>query len=169
MKQILQNLQTGSTSIADVPRPLVSNGSVLIASSRTLVSAGTERMLVEFGKAGLISKARQQPDKVKQVLRKLKTDGVAVTVETVMTKLGQPVPLGYCNVGRVVEVGPGVSDFKVGQRLVSNGKHAEFVVSPKNLCAVVPDSVSDEEAVFTVLAAIALQGIRLVQRFSGSV
>jgi predicted dehydrogenase/NADPH:quinone reductase-like Zn-dependent oxidoreductase len=163
MKQILQNLQTGSTSIADVPRPLVSNGSVLIASSRTLVSAGTERMLVEFGKAGLISKARQQPDKVKQVLRKLKTDGVAVTVETVMTKLGQPVPLGYCNVGRVVEVGPGVSDFKVGQRLVSNGKHAEFVVSPKNLCAVVPDSVSDEEAVFTVLAAIALQGIRLVQ------
>lgn len=163
MKQILQNLQTGSTSIADVPRPLVANGSVLIASSRTLVSAGTERMLVEFGKAGLISKARQQPDKVKQVLRKLKTDGVAVTVETVMTKLGQPVPLGYCNVGRVVEVGPGVSDFKVGQRLVSNGKHAEFVVSPKNLCAVVPDSVSDEEAVFTVLAAIALQGIRLVQ------
>jgi predicted dehydrogenase len=142
---------------------MVARGNVLIASSRTLVSAGTERMLVEFGKAGLISKARQQPDKVKQVLRKLKTDGVAVTIETVLTKLGQPVPLGYCNVGRVVEVGQGVNEFKVGQRLVSNGKHAEFVVSPKNLCAIVPDSVSDDEAAFTVLGAIALQAIRLVE------
>lgn len=120
-------------------------------------------MLVEFGKAGLISKARQQPDKVKQVLRKLKTDGIAVTVETVLTKLGQPVPLGYCNVGTVVEVGHGVTEFKTGQRLVSNGKHAEFVVSPRNLCAVVPDSVSDDEAAFTVLGAIALQSIRLVE------
>ena len=120
-------------------------------------------MLVEFGKAGLISKARQQPDKVKQVLRKLKTDGIAVTVETVLTKLGQPVPLGYCNVGTVVELGKGVSEFKLGQRLVSNGKHAEYVVSPRNLCAIVPDSVSDDEAAFTVLGAIALQSIRLVE------
>lgn len=120
-------------------------------------------MLVEFAKAGPISKARQQPDKVKQVLRKLKTDGIAVTVETVLTKLGQPVPLGYCNVGTVVELGQGVTEFKVGQRLVSNGKHAQYVVSPRNLCAVVPDNVSDDEAAFTVLGAIALQSIRLIE------
>jgi predicted dehydrogenase len=120
-------------------------------------------MLVEFGKAGLIAKARQQPDKVKQVLRKLKTDGVAVTIETVLTKLGQPVPLGYCNVGTILEVGHGVKGFKTGQRVVSNGKHAEFVSVPKNLCAVVPDGVTDEVASFTVLASIALQSIRLAK------
>jgi predicted dehydrogenase len=163
VKQILQDLRSGATTVTDVPRPSVGAGAVLIASSRTLVSAGTERMLVEFGKAGLIAKARQQPDKVKQVLRKLKTDGVAVTIETVLTKLGQPVPLGYCNVGTILEVGHGVKGFKKGQRVVSNGKHAEFVSVPKNLCAVVPDGVSDEVASFTVLASIALQSIRLAQ------
>ena len=118
-------------------------------------------MLIEFGKAGLIGKAKRQPDKVKQVLRKLKTDGVAATLETVFNKLGQPVPLGYCNVGRIVELGAGQLGFSAGQRVVSNGKHAGWVSVPANLCAVIPDSVSDEEAAFTVLAAIALQGIRL--------
>jgi predicted dehydrogenase/NADPH:quinone reductase-like Zn-dependent oxidoreductase len=167
VKQILQDLRAGATYVTDVPCPAAGPGMVLVASSHTLVSAGTERMLVEFGKAGLISKARQQPDKVKQVLRKLKTDGVAVTVETVLTKLGQPVPLGYCNVGTVVEVGAGVTDFKVGQKVISNGKHAELVSVPKNLCAAVPEGVPDEVASFTVLASIALQSIRLAQPTMG--
>ncbi len=120
-------------------------------------------MLVEFGKAGWIEKARQQPDKVRMVLDKIKTDGLVPTFESVMNKLDQPLPLGYCNVGRVMATGSGVAGFEVGDRVVSNGKHAEAVSVPVNLCARVPDSVSDDEAAFTVLGAIALQGIRLVQ------
>ena len=100
-----------------------------------MVSLGTERMLVEFGKANFIAKARQQPDKVKQVLDKMKTDGVMPTLEAVFNKLGQPLPLGYCNVGKVVAVGKGVSEFQVGDRVASNGNHAEFVSVPKNLVA----------------------------------
>ena len=163
MKQILQNLKTGVTELAEVPCPMVKRGQLLIRSSQTLVSAGTERMLVEFGKAGWIEKARQQPDKVRMVLDKVRNDGLMPTVEAVFNKLDQPLPLGYCNVGLVEEIGAGVMAFGMGERVVSNGKHAEVVSVPHNLCAKVPDSVSDEEAAFTVLGAIALQGIRLVQ------
>lgn len=163
MKQILQSLKTGVTEVADVPCPAVKRGQLLIRSSHTLVSTGTERMLVEFGKAGWIDKARQQPDKVRMVLDKIKTDGLMPTVEAVFNKLDQPLPLGYCNVGTVLEAGGGVAGFAPGDRVVSNGKHAEVVSVPLNLCARVPDSVPDEEAAFAVLGAIALQGIRLVQ------
>lgn len=163
MKQILQSLKTGGTEIAEVPVPNASRGHLLIASSRTLVSTGTERMLVEFGKAGWLDKARQQPDKVRMVLDKIKTDGLMPTVEAVFSKLDQPLPLGYCNVGRVTKVGAGEASFEVGDRVISSGKHAEVVNVPFNLCAKVPDSVSDDEAAFTVLGAISLQGIRLVQ------
>jgi predicted dehydrogenase/threonine dehydrogenase-like Zn-dependent dehydrogenase len=163
MKQILQSLKTGTTEVAEVPCPAVKRGQLLIRSSHTLVSAGTERMLVEFGKANWIDKARQQPDKVRMVLDKIKTDGLMPTVEAVFNKLDQPLPLGYCNVGTVLEAGVGVSGFVPGDRVVSNGKHAEVVSVPKNLCARIPEGVSDEQAVFTVMGAIALQGIRLVQ------
>jgi len=161
MKQILQSLKTGLTELADVPCPSVKNGQLLIRSRNTLVSAGTERMLVEFGKAGWIDKARQQPDKVRMVLDKIKTDGLLPTIEAVLNKLDQPLPLGYCNVGEVLDLGAGVNGFEVGGRVVSNGKHAEVASVPKNLCVKVPDGVSDEDASFTVLGAIALQGIRL--------
>jgi threonine dehydrogenase-like Zn-dependent dehydrogenase len=120
-------------------------------------------MLVEFGKANWLDKARQQPDKVRMVLEKIRTDGLQPTIEAVFRKLDQPLPLGYCNVGRVAGFGSGVSGFSVGQRVVSNGQHAEAVSVPANLCAPVPDAVSDEAAAFTVLGAIGLQGIRLVQ------
>lgn len=163
MKQILQSLKTGATEVAEVPCPSIKRGQLLIRSAQTLVSAGTERMLVEFGKAGWIEKACQQPDKVRMVLDKVKTDGLMPTVEAVFNKLDQPLPLGYCNVGTVLEGGPGVTGFAPGDRVVSNGKHAEVVSVPLNLCVHVPASVSDEEAAFTVLGAIALQGIRLVQ------
>ncbi len=119
--------------------------------------------MVAFGKANWIEKARQQPDKVRMVLDKIKTDGLLPTVEAVFHKLDQPLPLGYCNVGTVLEAGTGVSGFTPGDRVVSNGKHAEVVSVPINLCAKVPDAVPDDEAAFTVLGAIALQGIRLVQ------
>lgn len=162
MKQILQSLKGGATVVAEVPVPQCSPGHLLIKTSRTLISVGTERMLIEFGKAGWIEKARQQPDKVRQVLDKIRTDGLQPTIEAVRNKLDQPLPLGYCNVGKVLELGVDVVGFSVGDRVISNGNHAEVVNVPVNLCAKVPNSVSDEEAAFTVLGAIALQGIRLV-------
>ncbi len=163
MKQILQNLKDGTTEIADIPVPQVSRGGLLIRTSRTLVSAGTERMLVDFGKGNLLQKARQQPDKVKQVIEKIRTDGLMTTINTVLNKLDTPLPLGYCNVGRVIEAGSSITAFSIGDRVASNGKHAEFVAVPQNLCAKIPDSVDDESAAFTVIGAIALQGIRLLQ------
>ncbi len=163
MKQILQNLSTGVTELADVPCPRVGAGQLLIRTTRSLISAGTERMLVEFGRANFIEKARQQPDKVRQVLDKVRTDGLVPTLEAVRRKLGQPLPLGYCNVGVVLELGEGAIGFTVGDRVASNGKHAEVVCVPENLCARIPDGVSDEAAAFTVIGAIALQGIRLAQ------
>jgi predicted dehydrogenase/threonine dehydrogenase-like Zn-dependent dehydrogenase len=163
VKQILQSLKTGATEIAAVPCPAVQPGQLLIRSTHTLISAGTERMLVAFGKAGWISKARQQPDKVRMVLDKIQTDGLLPTVEAVFNKLDQPLPLGYCNVGVVLEASQGREGFTVGDRVASNGKHAEVVSVPLNLCARIPDAVSDEAAAFTVVGAIALQGIRLVQ------
>ena len=162
MKQIIQDIKSGRTVLEEVPVPQVRAGYVLVKTSRSLVSLGTERMLVEFGKANLIDKARQQPDKVKQVLDKIKTDGLQPTLEAVFNKLGQPLPLGYCNVGRVVAVGKGVAGVKVGDRVASNGNHAEFVSVPKNLVAKVPDDITDEEAAFTVIGSIGLQGISLM-------
>ena len=161
MKQILQSFKTGKTELAELPAPTVKSGQVLIETTRSLVSLGTERMLVEFGKASLIQKARQQPDKVKMVLDKIKAEGLMPTLETVFNKLEQPLPLGYCNVGKVIAVGEGVKDFKIGDRVASNGQHAEFVCIPQNLVAHIPDNVSDEEAAFTVIGSIGLQGIRL--------
>jgi predicted dehydrogenase len=120
-------------------------------------------MLVEFGKAGLIDKARQQPDKVKMVLEKARTDGVLPTLAAVSNKLDQPLALGYCNVGLVMDLGSGVNGISVGDRVISNGKHAEVVSVPANLCARIPESVSDDEAAFTVIGAIGLQGIRLAE------
>ena len=162
MKQIIQSFKTGDTILEEVPAPQVARGKILIQTTRSLVSLGTERMLVEFGKSNLISKARQQPDKVKQVLDKIKTEGLMPTLEAVFNKLGEPLPLGYCNVGKVIAVGEGVSEFKTGDRVASNGQHAEFVCVPKNLVAHIPDEVSDEEAAFTVVGSIGLQGIRLL-------
>lgn len=163
MKQVVQNMANGETTLVQAPVPAVRGGALQINTTRTLISAGTERMLVGFGKANWIDKARQQPDKVRMVLQKVQTDGLATTVEAVRSKLAQPLPLGYCNVGTICAVGAGVSGFKAGDRVVSNGPHADVVVVPKNLCALIPDSVSDEAASFTVLASIGLQGIRLAQ------
>ncbi|MGR5336215.1 bi-domain-containing oxidoreductase [Vibrio gigantis] len=160
MKQILQNISNGETSLVEVPCPQVKYNNVLIATRKTLVSSGTERMLIDFGKANFIDKARQQPDKVKMVLGKIKTDGLMPTVDAVRSKLDQPLPLGYCNVGTVLDSGD--TGFDIGTRIVSNGNHAEVVRVPKNLCAKVPDNVDDESAAFTVLGAIGLQGVRLI-------
>jgi len=163
MKQILQLLNTGVTKVADVPAPQNQPGKLLIRSTYSLLSTGTERMLVEFSQGSWLEKARQQPDKVRQVLEKIQTDGLFPTLEAVQTKLDQPLPLGYCNVGEVIGIGEGVTGFYIGDRVVSNGHHAEVISVPANLCAIIPDEVPDEAAVFTILAAIGLQGIRLAQ------
>ncbi|WP_216092842.1 zinc-dependent alcohol dehydrogenase [Candidatus Marithrix sp. Canyon 246] len=163
MKQILQNMSTGETRLVVVPVPKNNKSSVLIQATQSLISIGTERMLVEFGKANMLDKARQQPEKVKMVLEKVSTDGLMATVDAVKSKLDQPLALGYCHVGQVIDVGQDVSEFKQGDRVVSNGSHASIVSVSRNLTAAIPDSVTDEEAAFTVLASIGLQGIRLAK------
>ena len=161
MKQVLQNLSNGETELVTAPPPQLRADHLLIDTTASLISIGTERMLVDFGRSGLISKARKQPEKVKQVLGKIKTDGLMTTVEAVRSKLGQPIPLGYCNVGVVRD--SGAKGFNPGERVASNGPHADVVCVPKNLCARIPDNVSDEDAAFTVVASIGLQGIRLAE------
>ena len=161
MKQILQNLSNGKTTLSEVPCPQANDGSVLISSRSSLLSPGTERMLIDFGKANMIDKALQQPDKVKMALSKVKNDGLLTTIDAVRSKLDQPLPLGYCNAGEVLQTN--VLGLSVGDRVVSNGSHAEVVNVPKNLCAKIPDNVDDESAAFTVLAAVGLQGIRLLK------
>ncbi len=162
MKQILQDLSKGNTDIVECPSPRVKSGSVLIGTRATLISSGTERTLLSFGKASILDKARQQPEKVRMVIEKVKTDGLLPTIDAVKSKLSLPLPLGYCNVGVVGEAGEGCENFGPGDRVVSNGPHADIVRVPKNLCAKIPKEVSDEEAVFTVAASIGLQGVRLV-------
>ena len=163
MKQILQNLRSGGTGVAEVPCPAVARGELLIRTSVTLISAGTERMLVSFGRASLLGKARAQPERVREVLDKIRTDGLVATLGAVFNKLDRPLPLGYCNVGVVLAVGEDVTGFAVGDRVASNGGHAEVVSVPKHLCARIPEGVADEAAVFTVIGAIGLEGVRLLE------
>lgn len=160
MLQILQNLETGDTQVVDVPSPLPKKDHILIATKKTLVSAGTERMLVNFGKANLLQKALSQPERVKDVVRKARVDGVSSTIDAVRSKLDQPLPLGYCNVGIVIDSGS--TNLAVGTRVLSNGNHAEVVRVSKNLVAEIPDQVDDEMAAFAVMGAISMQGIRLL-------
>jgi predicted dehydrogenase/threonine dehydrogenase-like Zn-dependent dehydrogenase len=160
LRQILQNLGTGETILAEVPAPALRPGYLLIRTEASLVSLGTEKMLVSFGRSGWLDKARSQPEKVRQVLDKIRTDGLVSTISAVRSKLDQPIPLGYSNVGVVLESAAG--EFAKGDRVISNGPHAEVVAAPKHLCAKVPDGVTPEQAAFTVISAIGLQGIRLI-------
>ena len=163
MLHVLQSLSDGTTTVAEVPAPAAGGASLVVETRATVVSAGTERMLVEFGRAGLLEKARQQPDKVRQVLDKVRTDGLGPTLDAVRAKLEAPIPLGYCQAGIVVDAGPRVSGFAPGDRVVTNGPHAEYVRVAQTLAARIPDGVSFDHAAFTPLAAIGLQGVRLAR------
>jgi len=156
-------MNTGAIELIDAPVPSLQEGHVLIRTQRTLISAGTERTLIDFGRASMLDRARRHPDKVKMVFDKVRSDGPLAAIEAVRSKLDQPLALGYCNLGTVIDVGGGVTQFRPGDRIVSNGSHAGVVSVPVNLCALVPDSVEAESAVFTVLGAIGLQGLRLAQ------
>jgi len=169
VKQVLQSLRGGSTEVAAVPAPGACAGHVLIATRVSLISAGTERTLVQFGRANVLDKFRQQAHRLGELKEKIRADGLLATIDAVRGKLDQPLPLGYSNVGTVLEAGAGAEEFAVGDRVVSNGRHAETVLCPKHLCARIPEAVNDESASFTVLGAIALQGVRLVQPTLGEV
>jgi predicted dehydrogenase len=162
MKQVLQHLRTGDIEVADIPAPRAIPGHVLIQTRASLISSGSERTIVEFAKASLLAKARSEPERVRQVLDKIRTDGLMPTLEAVFSRLDEPMPLGYCNAGVVLEAGAGVEGVRPGDRVVTNGPHAEIVCVPRNLCASIPDGVDDDSAAFTVLGAVALQGARLI-------
>jgi len=161
LRQLIQHLGSGRTELLDVPAPGPHRGRLLVRAQRSLVSLGTERMLVEFGRGGWLSKARQQPEKTRAVLAKIRSEGFFPTLAAVRSKLAQPIPLGYCHVGEVLDAGQ-VPGFAVGELVVSNSPHAEVVSADPAFAARVPAGVSAEHAAFTPLAAVALQGIRLV-------
>ncbi|HWQ05425.1 MAG TPA: bi-domain-containing oxidoreductase [Longilinea sp.] len=167
MKQLLQNMRDGKTQVVEVPVPQPGRGTVLVRVATSLVSAGTERMVVEFAGKSLIGKAQSRPDLVRQVVDKARREGIVTTLESAFNRLDQPMVLGYSTAGTVIAVGEGISDFRVNDRVACAGGghavHAEYNVIPKNLLTLIPDNVDFESAAFTTLGAIALQGFRLAQ------
>jgi predicted dehydrogenase/threonine dehydrogenase-like Zn-dependent dehydrogenase len=174
MKQVVQSARSGKLALKEVPDARVRSGHLLVRTRASLISAGTERMVVNFAKKSLAAKAKARPDLVRKVLDKAKRDGIGATMRAVMARLDEPLPLGYSAVGEVVEVGAGLEGkFRVGQRVAIAGaglaNHSEMNAVPENLCAPVPDDVNDEEACFGTLGAIAMNGVRLVEPQLGDV
>lgn len=165
MKQVVQDFRAGTTSVIDVPVPQLKPNMALVRNSASLVSVGTERALVAFASKNILGKARSRPDLVRQVVDKARREGILTTIDAVRTRLDQPLPLGYSSAGTIVQVGPGLADFQVGDRVACAGGghavHAEFVLVPKNLLAKIPENVDFEAAAFTTLGSIALHGFRL--------
>ena len=165
MKQLLQNMKTGKTQVADVPIPQATKGSALVQTAVSLVSAGTERMVVAFAKQGLIGKAQSRPDLVKQVLNKARREGLLTALDAAINKLDQPMALGYSSAGTIIEVSAGLKGFRVGDRVACGGGghavHADFVSIPQNLMVHIPDNVDFEQAAFSTVSAVAMQGFRL--------
>lgn len=167
MKQLLQNIKTGKTTIEDVPIPTPREGQALVKVSASLVSAGTERMVIEFAEKSYLGKARSRPDLVRQTLDKAKREGVMPTVQAVFNRLDQPMGLGYSTAGTIIALGKNMQGFKVGQRVACAGggyaMHAEYNIVPRNLLTPLPKNVDFESAAFTTLGAIALHGFRLAE------
>jgi predicted dehydrogenase/threonine dehydrogenase-like Zn-dependent dehydrogenase len=167
MKQLLQNISNGETVVVDVPIPQVQAGMALVRTHASLVSAGTERMLVEFAGKSLLGKALSRPDLVLQVIDKARREGVLSTAEAAFSRLDQPMPLGYSSSGVIEMLGEGMQGFKVGDRVACAGGgyavHAEYALVPQNLLALLPDQVDFDSAAFSTLGAIAMHGFRLSQ------
>jgi predicted dehydrogenase len=169
MKQVLQSLQTSELLVADVAVPSLPDNGVLVRTVASLVSAGTERMVLEFAKKNLLQKARSRPDMVRQVLQRARREGLLSTFDTVTRRLAEPMPLGYSLVGEVVDVGPRTQGAAIGDFVACAGagiaNHAEFVAVPQQLFARLPADFAVrapvEEAAFATLGAIALHGFRL--------
>lgn len=167
MKQVIQNMKTGKTTVEEIPIPAPRPGMALVKTAASLISAGTERIVVEFAEKSLVGKARSRPDLVKQVLDKARREGLLTTVAAAFNRLDQPMALGYSSAGTIVALGEGLTGFKVGQRVACAGGgyavHAEYALVPHNLLAPLPEGVDFESAAFTTLAAIALHGFRLAE------
>jgi predicted dehydrogenase/threonine dehydrogenase-like Zn-dependent dehydrogenase len=167
VKQVFQNLKSGTVTVTDVPAPVVRPGFVLVRTAASLISAGTERMTVEAGQKSLVGRAVEQPALVKQVIQKARSDGFMNTFDAVRAKLASLVALGYSAAGKVIEVGEGVTELRPGDRVACAGvgyaSHAEVLSVPKNLCVRLPDNVSFDAAAFGTLGAIAMQGVRLAE------
>ena len=165
MKQLLQNIKNGKAAIEEVPVPTPRDGMALVKVAASLVSAGTERMVVEFAEKSLVGKARSRPDLVKQVLDKARREGLVPTMQAAFNRLDQPMALGYSSAGTIVALGKNMHGFKIGQRVACAGGgyavHAEYNVVPRNLLTQLPKKVDFESAAFTTLGAIALHGFRL--------
>ena len=165
MKAILQNVKTGLISVEEIPQPIVKPGAVLVRNVCSLVSAGTEKSVLEFSKANYLEKARKRPDLVRKVLNRAKNEGLWQTYKIVSNLIDQPIQLGYSSAGIVMEVGEAISDIQIGQHVACAGlfvaTHSEVVSVPRNLLTPIPDGLSFEEACFVTLGAIALQGVRL--------
>ena len=163
MKQVIQYLNQPDINLIETPIPKINKNNILVKTNLSLISSGTEKMLTDFAKSNLLEKAKQQPEKVQEVLSKINTDGIYATYEAVSSKMDIPLEMGYCNVGEVLEVGENCKGkFNIGDRVVSNGPHAEIISTNEKLCATIPDEVSDKQAVFTVLGSISLHGIRCI-------
>ncbi|MEK7172990.1 MAG: zinc-binding alcohol dehydrogenase [Patescibacteria group bacterium] len=164
MKQIFQNFKTGKLELLDIPIPALKSGFVLVKNHYSLISPGTEKTAIELAKKNIIEKAKSRPDQVKEVINKIKTDGIITTLRRVMKKLDEPLPLGYSSAGEVIDIGEKAEEFKIGDKVACAGGgyacHAEVVAVPKNLCVKIPENVSCQEASFATLGAIAMQGIR---------
>ena len=173
MKQIIQNARTGGLEILEVPTPTPGPGQVLARNHFSVVSTGTETLSMEFARKSMLGKARSRPDLTRQVIRKLREEGPMPTYRTVMSRLDAPQPLGYSSAGVVEDVGPGVTRFSRGDRVACAGagyaNHAEFVVVPEKLAALVPETVAMEQAAFATIGAIALQGLRVAEPSLGEV
>jgi predicted dehydrogenase/threonine dehydrogenase-like Zn-dependent dehydrogenase len=167
MKQLLQNLKNGKATVEEIPVPVPRAGMALVKTAASLVSAGTERMVVEFARQSVVGKARLRPDLVRQVLDKARREGLIGTVQSALRRLDQPMALGYASAGTIAAVGPGMAGFKVGQRVACAGGgyavHAEYAVVPRNLLAPLPGSVDFESAAFATLGAIGMHGFRLAE------
>ena len=173
MRQISQNYKTGELAIVDVAAPLASRRGILVETRVSLISAGTERSIVDLARKGLLAKARKRPDLVKRVIEKARREGPLAALDAVRAKLDLPIPLGYSLAGRVLQVGPEAPGFALGDRVACAGagyaNHAELNVVPRNLAAKIPDGVTDEEASFVTVGAIALHGVRLAEPTLGAV
>src|SRR5215831_16192371 len=173
MRQVVQNVKNGQLEVREVPPPALLAGGVLVRTAASIISPGTEKMVLELGKKSLLGKARERPDLVREVLNRARTYGVAATVQSVISKMDQALNLGYSAAGVVAEVAPGVADVKVGDRVAIAGagyaSHAEVNFVPRNLSVVIPENVSFEQAAYSTIAAIAMQGVRLAKPELGEI
>ncbi len=163
MLQVIQDINSGKTTVRLLPDPIAPAGHVVVANATSLVSAGTERYVVDLARKSLLAKARERPDHVRRVLQKIKSEGLLPTAQQVLAKLDEPMPLGYSTAGVVLECGRGVQELKPGDRVATAAPHAGVVAIGKNLCAKIPEGVTFEQAAYTSVATIGLEGVRLAR------